>query len=80
MLEEGLTQGFVEGETHIGTVKRVYNYKDGIFYRAEVTRPEADTYHGFPVKPIEVPTLVKRRMRECGKLTEPEYKRFRASR
>ena len=80
MLNEGIDEGYVEGTTSQDTPKRVYNYRDGIFYRAEITRPEADMYHGMPVEPIEVPTRVKRLMRDRGKLSQREYKRFRASR
>jgi hypothetical protein len=80
MLEQGLTDGFTEGVTRTGTPKRVYGYRNGVFFRAEITSPEQDTYHGFPVEHTEVPTRVKRRMRERGVLTTREYKKFRASR
>jgi hypothetical protein len=79
MLVHAYVSGFVDPRPMGGYPRHVYAFRDGTFFRADRTSRTEPIYHGCPVEPVEVPTGVKRRMRDLGVLTQPQYRKFCSS-
>lgn len=72
-LTEAFDQGFFE-PVPAGDPSALYQYKNNEFYRAY--RSCLGEYHGHPCDFKEVPQKIKRKMKDCGVLPKPEYKKF----
>jgi hypothetical protein len=57
-------QELFDGSILVG--KKRFAYRDGTCFAAQLTRPETDEWHGYPVKWGEVPPEAKKAWREAG--------------
>jgi len=76
-INQGLAQRLLEGGIkHSKSGKRVvYNIHEGQAYAAREHR--RGFYHGYPIKGIELPAKVLRKLKKRRKITTAEYNKLR---
>jgi hypothetical protein len=72
-LTQAYASDFYESDT-ADTPTALYQYKNGEFFKAYLS--VSGDYHGFPCDFREVPSKIKRKMRDACILSKSEYKKY----